>query len=130
VSEIKNATMSKHHANTPIAAPSITQHMHLFSSPLPTTAHDDDKHRTSATMVTPYTPHHENDQRETTTRMDWMIDETQTGIQNDDNYDLLKKEISIWIRDLESIRDQLHRLQIENAFMLDTLAMAGVDTTE
>lgn len=132
--------MSKH--TRPISAPAITQHMNLFSSPHTTAAPNDRPARNASIIVSPPAPHLEN----TTTTVTTTSTPTRTsshpghddGSEDDDNnnnnhhhhadrnYETIRKESSIWIRELESIRDKLHHSQSENAMMMDVLAMAGI----
>ena len=129
--------MSKH--TRPISAPAITQHMNLFSSPHTTAAPNDRLTRNASIIVSPPTPHLENTTTTVTTTSTptWMSShlEHDVGGEDDDNnhhhhadrnYETIRKESSIWIRELESIRDNLHHSQSENAMMMDVLAMAGI----
>jgi len=40
-------------------------------------------------------------------------------------HEALLKEAVQWVRELETIRDDLHTLSVRNAILLDSLAMAG-----
>jgi hypothetical protein len=40
-------------------------------------------------------------------------------------YEALLKEATTWVRELESVRDDLHMISVKNAILLDSLAMAG-----
>ena len=40
-------------------------------------------------------------------------------------YEALLKEATMWVRELESVRDDLHMISVRNAILLDSLAMAG-----
>jgi hypothetical protein len=42
-------------------------------------------------------------------------------------HDELLKDVSKWIRELETVRDQMQLLSAQNSFLLDTMAMAGAD---
>ncbi len=51
--------------------------------------------------------------------------EPNTGLYS--SHDELLKDVSQWIRELETVRDQMQLLSAQNSFLLDTMAMAGAD---
>lgn len=40
-------------------------------------------------------------------------------------HEVLLQEVVQWVRELETVRDDLHMLSVRNAILLDSLAMAG-----
>lgn len=46
---------------------------------------------------------------------------------NADAYKSIIEEASQWVREMQAVQDDLDLLQVQNAVLLDTLAMAGAD---
>mmetsp|Transcript_24912 Transcript_24912/g.58033 ORF Transcript_24912/g.58033 Transcript_24912/m.58033 type:complete len:133 (-) Transcript_24912:392-790(-) len=57
------------------------------------------------------------------------VAEPQEGAQSDPKLskEEMIKQASAWIKELETIRDDLQMVSVKNAILLDSLAMAGVD---
>jgi hypothetical protein len=45
-------------------------------------------------------------------------------------HEVLLKEAVQWVRELETVRDDLYMLSVRNAILLDSLAMAGATTEQ